>query len=80
MSSHRISVEVFISVYSNFAMGYSASDLSVVYYLACSRVFCPVDILNVYIATSKVGLALEILKLSGVDDSGPVADEHELSG
>jgi hypothetical protein len=78
--SHGIGVTVFIGVYSNFAVGYSSSDLSVVYYLACRRIFRPVDVLDVYVATSKVGLALEILKLAGVDDGRSVADEHVLSG
>jgi hypothetical protein len=80
MPPHRISVVVFLSIVSNFTMGYSSSDLSMVYYLACRRVFCPLDVLKVYTAMSKVGLTLQILKLAGVDDSGAVSDANVLSG
>ena len=75
MPPHRISVGVFLSIDSKVTMGYSSSDMSVVYYLTCS-----LDILKVYTAMSKVGLALEILKLAGVDDSGSISDANVLSG
>jgi hypothetical protein len=80
MPPHRISVVVFLSIDSNFTMRHPTSDLSVVYYLTCRTVFCPLDILKVYIAMSKVGVALEVLKLAGVDDSGSVSDAQVLSG
>jgi hypothetical protein len=80
MPPQGISVVVFLCIYSNFAVGYSTSDLSMVYYLTCRRVFCPFYILKVYITSSKVGLALQILKLACVDDSGSVSDAHVLSG
>jgi hypothetical protein len=80
MSSHRVSVEVFLDVDSNFSMGYSTSDLPVVYYLTGCGVFRPVDILKVHTAVSEVGLTLEILKLASVNDSGPVSYEHVLGG
>jgi hypothetical protein len=75
MPPHRISVVVFLSIDSNVTMGYSSSDLSAIYYLTC-----PLDVLKVYITVSKVCLALEILKLAGVDDSGSVSDANVLSG
>jgi hypothetical protein len=79
MPPHRISVVVFLGIDSNFTTGHATSDLSVVYYPTCRSIFCPLDILKVYIAMLKIGLALEVLKFAGVDDSGPVSEAHILS-
>jgi hypothetical protein len=53
MSPDRVSIAVFLGIDSNFAMrNHSTSHLSMIYYLTCRRVFCPLDIFHVYIAVS----------------------------